>query len=314
MKKVLLIGEPMALFAARESKPLGEVENFSRMVSGAEVNVAIGLERLGIETTYVTRLGDDVFGHAIYKKLEEERIDTSFITFDKEHTTGIQIKGQTEQGDPEVAYYRKNSAASHLSTKEIEAIDFSTIRHVHATGIFPALSETCREALALLLKKAREHDISISFDPNLRPMLWPNEKTMLTVLNELAGCCDMVLPGLSEGEILTGKATVAEVGTFYLEQGSSSVIIKNGPGGAFVVTHNDCVEVPGFPVDKVVDTVGAGDGFAVGVVSGFLDGLSLEEATARGNAIGAMQVMTKGDNEGLPNREQLAAFMEKSRR
>ena len=65
-----------------------------------------------------------------------------------------------------------------------------------------------------------------------------------------------------------------------------------------------------FPVKHVVDTVGAGDGFAVGVITALLEGLSLSEAARRGAAIGALAVMSAGDNEGLPDRNKLERFME----
>ena len=66
--------------------------------------------------------------------------------------------------------------------------------------------------------------------------------------------------------------------------------------------------VPSYRVDHVVDTVGAGDGFAVGFTSAWLEGLSMEKAARRGAAVGAMVIQVAGDNEGLPTREQLAAF------
>ena len=62
-------------------------------------------------------------------------------------------------------------------------------------------------------------------------------------------------------------------------------------------------------MEQVVDTVGAGDGFAVGVISGILEGMSVEESVRRGNAIGAIQVMNISDNEGLPTKEELQVFM-----
>ena len=75
MKKVLLIGEPMALLTADRSGPLEEIEHFTRTMSGAEVNVAIGLSRLGFNVEYMTRLGDDPFGHYIFNKLENSNIE-----------------------------------------------------------------------------------------------------------------------------------------------------------------------------------------------------------------------------------------------
>lgn len=311
MKKVLLIGEPMAMFVADELGSLDKVEKYTKMLAGAEVNVGIGLQRLELPCTYVTRLGDEPLGRAIYTRLQNEGIDTSFVTFDTEFFTGIQLKSKVEKGDPEVVYYRKNSAASHMTPEHIANIDFSGIRHIHATGIPPALSDSCREAVVLLLQKAKEQGISTSFDPNLRPALWPNQQTMIEVINKLAAMCDVVLPGHSEGQLLTGKEAIEDVAQFYLDAGSSAVVIKDGPKGAFVATKQEKYRVPGFTVEKVMDTVGAGDGFAVGVISGRLDGLPLREAVLRGNAIGAIQVTSKGDNEGLPTRQELAAFMQK---
>ena len=71
---------------------------------------------------------------------------------------------------------------------------------------------------------------------------------------------------------------------------------------------NESFRVPGYRVEKVIDTVGAGDGFAAGVISGRLEGLSMPEMVRRGNAIGALQVMNIGDNEGLPDRTRLELF------
>lgn len=93
---------------------------------------------------------------------------------------------------------------------------------------------------------------------------------------------------------------------FYLERDAKQVVIKMGAQGAYFAGHDAQGTVSGLPVLKVVDTVGAGDGFAVGVISALLDGMSLHDATARGNAIGARVVQFSGDCDGLPNRAQLS--------
>jgi sugar/nucleoside kinase (ribokinase family) len=118
--------------------------------------------------------------------------------------------------------------------------------------------------------------------------------------------------------LLTGREDAAGIAEFYLARGARQVVVKLGPQGAYVAGEgcgdggNDGgVIVPGVPVPAhaVVDTVGAGDGFAAGVISGLLDGLSLPDAAARGNAIGARVVQFRGDCEGLPNRAQLNEAM-----
>ena len=216
----------------------------------------------------------------------------------------------TDGSDPYAPYYRKGSAASHITVSEVDAIDLTDVELVHVTGIPPALSQSARKATFRLMDRAKEAGIFITFDPNLRPVLWEDEETMCTVLNQLAAKADVVLPGIGECKILAGTEDKKEAADFYQKLGVKTVIIKDGSKGAYVQTANENYDVAGYKVEKVVDTVGAGDGFAVGVLSGILERLNLKDSVKRGNAIGAIQVMNIGDNEGLPTPEKLKAFQE----
>ena len=221
MGKVILFGEAMALLIADTIGPLEEVEHFSRAMSGAEVNVSIGLSRLGHKTEYLTRLGDDPFGHYIKNSLEKSGIGTSLITFDDVYRTGIQLKNRTTDGsDPYAPYYRKGSAASRITPADIEQIDFSDVDLVHVTGIPPALSLNAREATFRLIDRAKEAGIRVTFDPNLRPALWENEETMRTVINKLSEKADLILPGIAECEILTGSRNFDHIFRFFMNADS----------------------------------------------------------------------------------------------
>lgn len=315
MKKTLLFGEPMALLLADTPGALECVEHFTRRMSGAEVNVAIGLTRLGFPVEYLTRLEDDPFGHYIEQALKDNGIGTNLLTYDTVYRTGIQLKEYVEDGhDPAAPYYRKGSAASHLSIREIDALDLGEIGLVHVTGIPPALSKEAREATYRLMERARKAQIPVTFDPNLRPALWENDEMMRKVLNDLANYADVVLPGIGECEILAGTTDKEKAADFYHQKGAALVVIKDGKNGAYVSEKKENGEItrdmiPGYPVKKVVDTVGAGDGFAVGVLSGLLKGLPVSECAKRGNAIGSIQVQHRGDNEGLPTEEILQTYM-----
>lgn len=311
MAKTILFGEPMALLIADTTGPLEEVEHFTRALSGAEVNVSIGLSRLNHQVEYLTRLGDDPFGHYIENQLKKNNIGTSMVTYDSVYRTGIQLKNRVTDGsDPYAPYYRKGSAASHISVKEIDALDLTDVELVHVTGIPPALSESAREATFRLMERAKEEGIFLTFDPNLRLALWENEETMIRVINELAQNTDVVLPGIGECAILAGTEDVEAAADFYQNLGAKTVVIKDGSNGAYVRDGKASYRVPGYKVTNVVDTVGAGDGFAVGVLSGILEGLEMKESVLRGNAIGAIQVMNISDNEGLPTHEELKKFQE----
>jgi dehydrogluconokinase len=151
---------------------------------------------------------------------------------------------------------------------------------------------------------------SVSFDPNLRPSLWASEPRMISEINRLAALAHWVLPGLSEGRLLTGFEDPADIAAFYLDQGVEAVAIKLGPHGAYYRTHLDQGFVAGVPVETVVDTVGAGDGFAVGMISALLENHSFADAVKRANWIGSRAVQSRGDMEGLPNRLEMSAEFE----
>ena len=313
MGKVILFGEPMALLIADTTGPLEDVEHFTRAMSGAEVNVAIGLSRLGHEVEYLTRLGDDPFGHYIEKNLKKNNIGTKWVTYDDVYRTGIQLKNRVEDGsDPAAPYYRKGSAASHLSEKEIDKMDLAGVNLIHVTGIPPALSAETRKATFRLMERATEKEIFVTFDPNLRPALWENEETMIDVINKLSEKADMVLPGIAECRILAGTDDPGKAADFYQDKGICKVVIKKGGNGAYVREADEEYTVNGYKVKKVIDTVGAGDGFAVGVLNGILTGKDLKTSVLMGNAIGAIQVMNVSDNEGLPTNEELETFQKEN--
>ncbi|MGJ8514366.1 sugar kinase [Carnimonas bestiolae] len=304
---VVGFGESMAMFAALEEGPLESVQRFERSIAGADSNVAAGLSRLGFGVLWYSRVGNDSLGRFILNSLTSEGIDCSQVKVDKEALTGWQIKARrNDGGDPEVEYFRSGSAASRMCTADLTPT-LTTSRHLHCTGIPPALSETAREMSHAAVQRMREAGRSISFDTNLRPSLWPNQATMVKEINALAFQADWVLPGLEEGEILTGRSDADGIADFYLEQGVSEVAIKLGGKGSFYKnSKGERFEQPTLPVTRVVDTVGAGDGFAVGFISARLEGLSAEQAMLRGAWIGARQVQVAGDNAGLPYRKDLA--------
>ena len=302
---ILSFGETMAMFVAEQNGELADVGHFHKRIAGADSNVAIGLSRLGFNVAWLSRVGADSLGRFVIDTLEKEGLDCSHVDIDPAHPTGFQLKSRTDDGsDPVVEYFRRGSAASHLS---VQSIDPQLLKagHLHATGIPPALSASAREMSFELMTCMRNAGRSVSFDPNLRPSLWASEQQMITEINRLAALAHWVLPGLSEGRLLTGFEDPADIAAFYLDQGAEAVAIKLGPHGAYYRTPLDEGFVAGVPVETVVDTVGAGDGFAVGLISALLENHSVAHAVQRANWIGSRAVQSRGDMEGLPTRAEM---------
>ncbi|MGG4608447.1 sugar kinase [Providencia sp. Me31A] len=308
---VVTLGEAMMMFVATQTGELHEVESFVRRAAGAELNVAIGLSRLGLKSGWISRLGNDSFGRFIQATLDKEQVDTQCVTVDSDYPTGFQLKSKALNGtDPTVEYFRKGSAASHLDLTDFNDDYFLSARHLHLSGVAAALSATSYQLSLHAAKWMRKAGKTLSFDPNLRPSLWKSEQEMISQLNQLAFQANWVLPGLKEGKILTGFDKPEAIADFYLSHGVEAVVIKTGEQGAYYKTlDNQQGVVPAIVVKNVIDTVGAGDGFAVGVISALLEGLSLPQAIDRGNFIGARAIQVIGDSEGLPTKLQLQQEM-----
>lgn len=304
---VALFGEAMLMLVAESVGPLEDAQTFSKRMAGAEINVAIGLSRLGLKVGWASRLGADSMARYLLKQMVGEGVNCDKVVCDAAQRTGFQIKGRVDDGsDPPVEYHRKGSAASLMGPGDVDEDWLRQARHLHATGVFAAISDSSLRAAHKTLDVMREAGRTISFDPNLRPTLWSSTGHMRESINALAAKADWVFPGLEEGRLLTGETTAEGVARFYRARGASLVVVKLGPEGAYYDGFGQTGTVPGFPVAKVVDTVGAGDGFAVGVISALLEGLPLADALARGAWIGARAVQVVGDSEGLPTRSELS--------
>ncbi|OQM46100.1 2-dehydro-3-deoxygluconokinase [Anoxybacillus sp. UARK-01] len=308
---VVTFGEAMVMFVAEEPGSLQQVSRFQRALAGAEVNTAIGFARLGLKSGWVSKVGNDVFGNYILEQLRQEQVNIEQVHISASFATGFQLKAKVSEGDPEVQYFRKHSAASHLSVADFDEAYFRSAKHLHMTGIPLALSSSMREFAKHAQSFMRKEGKTISFDPNLRPALWTTKGEMIRMVNEYAFKSDYVLPGIEEGKLLTGYTKPSDIADFYLKRGVKLVVIKLGSKGAFYKSCDEEGYVPGYRVSKVVDTVGAGDGFAVGLISGILEGMPVFQAVMRGNAIGALAVQSIGDSDGYPNRKELDSFMQK---
>ena len=301
-------GEAMAMFVAQESGPLHRAATFVQATAGAETNVATGLARLGHRSGWVGRLGDDPLGLFVEEELRSCGIDLSRVEVDRAAPTGFQLKSRADGGDPEVVYFRRGSAGSRLAWGEQMRTYVSSARHLHLTGIPLAISETARDFAFQAVAAARAGGASVSFDPNLRPSLWTSEQEMVSVVNEVAALADWVLPGVEEGRVLTGHSDPESIAEHYLASGVTRVVVKNGCAGAVAFGPEGTVRQPAFQVEAV-DTVGAGDGFAAGLISAHLDGLGIGPALERAAAVGALATTSAGDKDGLPDRERLERFL-----
>jgi 2-dehydro-3-deoxygluconokinase len=133
------------------------------------------------------------------------------------------------------------------------------------------------------------------------------------VLVDLVSRCDVVLPGADEAKVLTGEADPELAARRLLDSGAQLVVVKLGAQGALALAADGgCVRVPGYPIARTVDPIGAGDAFAAGLLIGKVRDFSLEETVALASRCGALAVTTPGDVEGLPRWADVANIADAS--
>lgn len=304
---VVTFGEAMGLLVTDPPRPLRSAGSFARSVCGAELNVAVGLSRLGHRSGWFGRVGDDPFGLSILDRLRAEEVDVSRAVADPAAPTGLLIRDTHPERRVNVLYWRHGSAASRLGPADVDVGYIASARVLHVTGITPALSPSCADAVATAIRAARSAGVTVSFDPNLRLRLWTASQAA-HVLAPLAGYADVVLTGATEARRLSGQSTAEDGAAWFLHQGARLVVVKLGAAGAWATDGTRQWSVPAHQV-TLVDPVGAGDAFAAGFLAARLEGADVPGCLERAALVAAMAVQVAGDIEGLPYRSEVEAAL-----
>ncbi|MGO4890439.1 sugar kinase [Anaerobacillus sp. MEB173] len=299
MTDIITIGDAMITFNPASSGPMRFVQSFERKVGGAELNFAIGSSRLGLNTSWISRLGDDEFGRFIYNFVRGEGIDVSEVKLVPGYPTSLNFKEIMEDGSGRTFYYRNQSPTLTLSPDSLNESLFKNAKLLHITGVFPAIDPKNIEIVKKAIALAKKYNLKISFDPNIRLKLW-NKEAAKAALNQFLSSVDIFLTGVDEADLLLGTSDPKEIINKCEELGISYVALKQGDKGSIGYHNGEIIEAAPVVPKKVVDTVGAGDGFDAGFIYGVMQEWPLEKILTFANTIGSMVVSVSGDNEGLP--------------
>jgi len=302
---LVTFGETMALLSATRTGPLRHADSLRLGIAGAESNVAIGVRRLGSEAAWTGRVGDDELGRLIVRELAAEEVDVRGAVVDPDAPTGLMIKERRSTATTSVLYYRRGSAGSRLAPADLDEELIAGAGVMHCTGITPALSSSARAATFSAVEIARAAGTLVSFDPNHRTALWPDDAEAAGVFRDLAARADVVFAGEDEAEMILGEAFAPDAAARRLaELGPARAIVKLAERGAVACAEGTVRSAGARRVDAV-DPVGAGDAFAAGYLAGLLDAADPVAALALAVAVGSWAVTVDGDWEGLPRRSEL---------
>ncbi len=309
MKGVITLGEALIDFTPLDENNM----EFRKCPGGAPANVAVGLSRLGVKTSFVGKVGDDLLGRFLKETLNENGVNTEGMLLTDQARTGMTFVTLDEDGDRDFSFYINPSADTFLKKEDIEESIFIEYKILHF-GSISLIYEPARSATIDAVKKAKESGVLISYDPNLRLNLWPDAQTakerILSMLSEV----DILKISEEELEFITGSQEV-EAGAKALkeEYGISLIYVTFGSEGAYYYYDDQLRFVPALKVDAV-DTTGAGDAFVSSILYSIaqtdkslqeLDYEFLDNATKLASISGALTASQKGAMAALPTLDEI---------
>lgn len=318
--KVTCLGEALAVLIP-DDDPSGDALGYTLAVGGAEANVACSLAALDVPVRWVGRVGDDRFGRVVVRTLAERGVDVSDAEVDATRLTGLYVKEITvpvaDSGDTGSAaviaatepktrmrYYRSGSAACAMGPELAESPALRETPLLHLSGITPALSESCAALFDAVLSPPRPPGRIVSFDVNLRPVLWIGRDP--AVLLDLARRADLVFLGADEAEAICGVSDPDDLRRLLPEP--HTLVVKQGADGAIGFEGAERVHAPALPIE-IAEATGAGDAFAAGFIAATMRGLSLRDRLRLGTLAAASALRVRGDFATMPTPAEVAEFL-----
>lgn len=265
----------------------------TRGTGGSAANVAIGVSRLGGRSAVIVKIGLDSFGRMIIDELMKEKVDVSGVKISL-NETGFSVVIIDEEG--KIVMYGFKGAAEELGPGDLEVNLIGAAKFVHIASL--RLDTSLRAA-----EEAKKNGAVVSWDPGRRL----SEKG-IDYFKELIGKVDIVLVNRKEAKNLTGIEDYREAARAIRRLGPRLVVIKRGQEGVYALSDEGEYDIPAYRVEKPVDTTGAGDAFASGLLMGLSRGYELRKALIYGNAVAALKVQRLGSHN-VPSHEEVIRFI-----
>ncbi|KUR03333.1 fructokinase [Enterobacter bugandensis] len=291
MEKIWVLGD-----AVVDLLPDGEGK-LLQCPGGAPANVAVAIARLGGKSAFIGRVGDDPFGRFMAKTLADERVNVTHMRLDPAHRTSTVVVDLDDHGERSFTFMVRPSADLFLEPADLPT--FSAGEWLHVCSI--ALSaEPSRSATFQAMDAIRKAGGYVSFDPNIRPDLWPDENALRRCLEQALQSADVVKLSVEELAFLTGDADVqGGLNTLMQRCPARLVLVTQGKEGVIAWHQGAVKHYPATPV-QCVDTTGAGDAFVAGLLYGLAAGQELVPAIALAQRCGALATTAKGAMTALP--------------
>ena len=303
---LVTFGETMIRLSPPNFQRLEQTNSLDVNVGGAEFNVAVAAQRLGLKCSYVTRLTDNPLGRMIVNKAREHGVDVSHVVWTKEDRVGLYfVEFGASPRASSVLYDRAHSAMARIKPGEVNwNTIFAETKAFHTTGITPALSSSAAEATKEAVRKAKEKGVLVSIDLNYRARLWSPEEAR-QVMTELVSQADILITTEEDAERVFGvkessfEKVAERLNQIFKNLKVVAITIRETPSvwrntwTALAYSKGKVFRAPVFDVE-IVDRVGAGDAFAGGFLYGYLT-KDVETGLQYGVALSALKQTNPGD-------------------
>ena len=265
---IVAIGEILIDFVGiHPASSLAEVKDFRRAAGGGPANLAVGAARLGMQSGFIGKVGEDAFGRHLAETLASHGVNIEGLIRDPAADTTMVFVSLSDQGEPDINIFRPGTADTLLNPAELPVKILGSTKFLHFSSV--ALSvEPSRSACLKAVDLARAAGASISFDPNLRLPLWPDIAKAKETIRAAIKLADVVKMNDEEYLFLTGETVEeqANKGNLFWHDQLRLLAVTRGEKGAMLFNGETILQVPAVPV-QVVDTTGAGDAFMAGLLT-----------------------------------------------
>lgn len=293
MTRIVAIGEAMV-----ELAPAGGPEMYRAGFAGDTLNTAWYLRKLmpaSDQVAYFTAVGRDAMSDKMLGFINAAGLVTDHIDRRDDSSVGLYMISLTN-GERSFTYWRGQSAARRMLDTDAPlraALQGADLAYL--SGITLAiLPETDRARLLDVVGDFRTGGGKVVFDPNLRPRLWPDAKTMTHAVMQAASLTDIVLPSFEDEACWFADPTPEATASRYRDAGVDIVVVKNGPDQILVATPDLSFTVAPLPVADVMDTTAAGDSFNAGFLAHYLQDSDLRQACTAGAQIAGQVIQQIG--------------------
>ena len=259
MSKLYSVGELLIDFQSVGAAPLKDTRQFVKKAGGAPANVCVQAVKLGQKAVYLTKVGNDGFGDFLIETLQNEGVDTTYISRSSEYDTSLAFVSFKEDGEREFSFFRKAAADLYFTTGDFKDVEFKE-GDVLEFGSVALKTFVARTTHKYLIDKAREAGALVCFDPNLRFNLWEDPEELKKVVKEFAAYADVIKVGVEELEFITGLKGKQMAESMFGGNLKLLLVTDGGKGAELYLSDGRYVDCAGFKV-KTVDTTGAGDSF-----------------------------------------------------